>query len=286
MKENIFITGATGMLASHLYAKAKKNYNPLLLHYRKVKLNVKYIKLDYHKKNELKKFFLKFKPKFLIHTAGLTSVDECEKNKKKTLKTNYEITKNLTDICKSFNINLVYISSDHLFNGKNFNGYSESSKTSPLNLYAKTKVLSENYIKKNLNKYLIIRTNFFGKGNNFKKSFSDKIINSLKKNKRISLFEDVYYNPISMHVLSDIIFKLIKIKKYGLFNVATNDKINKYEFGVKIANYLKLNSKLISKIKIDQMKLVLRPKSMYLKNNKIKKIINFNSSINSNIRYI
>ena len=41
MKENIFITGATGMLASHLYAKAKKNYNPLLLHYRKVKLNVK-----------------------------------------------------------------------------------------------------------------------------------------------------------------------------------------------------------------------------------------------------
>jgi dTDP-4-dehydrorhamnose reductase len=146
--------------------------------------------------------------------------------------------------------------------------------------------LSENYIKKNLNKYLIIRTNFFGKGNNFKKSFSDKIINSLKKNKKISLFEDVYYNPISMHVLSDIIFKLIKIKKYGLYNVATNDKINKYEFGVKIANFLKLNSKLISKIKIDQMKLVLRPKSMYLKNNKIKKIINFNSSIDSNIRYI
>ena len=38
-------------------------------------------------------------------------------------------------------------------------------------------------ISKKLKKFLIIRTNFFGKGNKFKKSFSDKILLALRKKK-------------------------------------------------------------------------------------------------------
>ena len=270
MKENIFITGATGMLAGYLHTKAKKKFNSILLHHRKIKINHNYIKINYYKKTEIIKLFLKFRPRLLIHTAGITSVEKCEKNEKRTLKVNYEITKNLVYICKKFNVNLIYISSDHLFSGKNVNGYSETSKTNPLNLYGKTKVLSENFIKKNLTKYLIIRTNFFGRGNKFKSSFSDRIINSLKKNKNIRLFEDVYFNPI----------------KTGTFNISTNKRITKYEFGLKIAKYLNLNSKLILRAKIIDMNLILRPKSMYLKNNKLKKIININLNINNNFKYI
>lgn len=286
MKDNIFITGATGMLANHFYDESKYHYKPTLIHYKKEKIDNKYIKLNYHNKNEIKKIFLKYRPSFLIHTAGITSVEICERNKKNTLKINYEITKNLADICKQLGINLIYISSDHLFNGSIYTGYSELSKTNPLNLYAKTKILSENYIKKKLKKYLIVRTNFFGKGNKFKKSFSDRIITSLKKNKKIKLFDDVYFNPISMNELSKVVLKLIEIKKFGTFNIVTDQKINKYQFGIKIANYLNLNSKLIIKSKIDKMKLVLRPKSMFLKNKKIKKIIKYKSNINSNMKYI
>lgn len=286
MKNNIFITGATGMLAGYLHAKAKKKFNSILLHHRKIKINHNYIKINYYKKNEIIKLFLKFRPRLLIHTAGITSVEKCEKNEKITLKVNYEITKNLVYICKKFDVNLIYISSDHLFSGKNVNGYSETSKTNPLNLYGKSKVLSENFIKKNLTKYLIIRTNFFGRGNKFKSSFSDRIINSLKKNKNIRLFEDVYFNPISMYQLSNLIFKLVNLNKTGTFNISTNKRITKYEFGLKIAKYLNLNSKLILRAKIFDMNLILRPKSMYLKNNKLKKIINNNLNINNNIKYI
>ena len=92
-----------------------------------------------------------------------------------------------------------------------FKGYSEKSYTNPLNYYAKTKVFCEDYIKKTKKIFLIIRTNFFGKGNKFKKSFSDKILLALSK--KINLFDDVYFNPISMNELSLIIRKLYERKK-------------------------------------------------------------------------
>ena len=40
------------------------------------------------------------------------------KNKKKCKTINFYFTKKLVDICKSLKIKIIYISSDHLFDGK------------------------------------------------------------------------------------------------------------------------------------------------------------------------
>ena len=77
---------------------------------------------------------------------------------------------------------------------------------------------------------------------------------------------------------------MIKINLEHL--MVTDKRINKYEFGMKISQYLKLNKHLIIKTKINQMNLIVRPKSMFLKNNKIKKILKFKSDIYSNFKYI
>ena len=82
MKNKIFITGATGMLASHLYNELQKKFNPILIHYKKENIKKKIIILNYQNISEIKKSIFKFNPKYIIHTAGITSVEECEKNKK------------------------------------------------------------------------------------------------------------------------------------------------------------------------------------------------------------
>ena len=75
---------------------------------------------------------------------------------------------------------MVFISTDQLYD--NPLGYSkESQKLKIQNYYSFTKYLSENYIKKNVNKYWIIRCSFFGWGTNYKKSLSDFIYTNLKK---------------------------------------------------------------------------------------------------------
>ena len=71
----------------------------------------------------------------------------------------------------------------------------------PLNLYAKTKLMSEQLIQKEITNYLIIRTNFFGWGPKYRPSFSDRIIINLSEDKEIHLFEDVFFSPVSIYNL-------------------------------------------------------------------------------------
>lgn len=276
----IFITGATGYLGQNLTQSLKKNFYIYKGFNKQKVLNTNEIKCNLKNLNKVRNFLKLNNIKFIIHCAGITDIELCEKNKKKCKMVNYYLTKKLVDICKLLKIKLVYISSDHLFDGKK-SFKNEKAKTKPLNEYAKSKILSEKYIKKRLKNYLIIRTNFFGTSKlGIKKNFAQRIIDDLKKNKKIYIFEDVYFSPISIFKLSNIIYKLIKLKAKGTFNVSSDEKISKYFYALKIAKKINLDKKLIIKSSIKDnfnKKLVLRPLDMSLKNKKIKDYLNIKS---------
>ena len=145
-------------------------------------LNNKF-KINLNNQKKVNLFIKKFSPNFIVHAAAITDVDYCEKFKKKALKSNFLTTKKLVNAAKKYKKFLVFISSDQLFDGSK-KKYNEKSVYSPCNFYSNTKMKSEKYIKKNLKDYLIIRTNFFGKSLNGRKSFSDFIIKifKIKKN--------------------------------------------------------------------------------------------------------
>ena len=84
----------------------------------------------------------------------------------------------------------------------------ENSKKAPLNIYGKSKDKAEEFLSKH--HHLIIRTTIVGLNTNvLKQSFAEWIINSLRKNISLNLFEDVYFNPITIWHLGKQIEKLI-----------------------------------------------------------------------------
>ena len=144
-----------------------------------------------------------------------------------------------------------------------------------MNNYAIAKIKSEQYIKKNLKKFLILRTNFFGFQKEYnKKNFFNFIYQSLSKNKEIKLFVDVYFSPIHYLTFCQILSKLINSKKNGTFNISSDQRVSKYRFGKLIAKYFSFKNNKIKKISIDEIKnLVIRPKNMSLNNLLIKKTL-------------
>ena len=290
MKKTFIISGATGLLANEIYkylSKFKKN-NVFLSHYKKEKSNKKILIFDYSKIQSIYRILEEYKCDVFIHTAGLTNIEQCEKNKKNARFANIKITENLIKACKKSKkkIKFIYISTDQLFDGKIKAGYSEISRVRPLNFYAKTKALSEQFIKKNYTNYLILRTNFFGRGNKYKLSFSDRIIKNLKTGKKINLFSNVTFNPISIHALVRIILKLNNLNSKGIFNVSSDIPITKYKLGVRIATLKGYNKKLINATRLEDLNLTKRPNFMYLKNSKLKKKIKFTSSLTKNLEFI
>jgi dTDP-4-dehydrorhamnose reductase len=216
----------------------------------------------------------KHRPDIVIHTAGLTNVEECESNPDLAQEVNVDLAKNIAIACNKQGVKLVHISTDHLFSGdQKFS--TEESVTNPVNNYAKTKLLGEQQVLENYKDAIVIRTNFFAWGTKYRQSFSDFILNKLKNNEQANLFSDVFFTPILVDELSKKTEQLINSNAIGLFNITSSEYISKYEFGVKLADCFNFDINLINKISInDRPNLVQRPKDMSLSNAKLCQILN------------
>ena len=92
------------------------------------------------------------------------------------------------------------------------------------------------------------------------------------------LFDDVYFNPVSIAFLCKIIKKLILENKKGIFNVSSNLSISKYQFGIMIAKIFNYNIKLVRPIKLTEKKITKRSYFMSLSNKKLIKTLKISSS--------
>ena len=271
MKENILITGGSGLLALNWALAIREKSNVTLgLHDRKINLkDTRSILLDLDSKEALSLALEALQPQLVIHAAGLTSIEQCESNPTLAKYINVDLTKNLVMVCAKLSIPMVYISTDHLFSGSE-SLVDEDFPVSPLNVYAKTKVEAEACVQNAYPEALIIRTNFYAWGTSYRQSFSDMVINHLRAGKKISLFKDVYYTPMLIEPLVNSVHELVHKKAKGVFNVVGDDRISKYDFGVKLAKEFNLDNDLIDEGKIiDKSSLVNRPHDMSLSNQKV-----------------
>ena len=127
----------------------------------------------------------------------------------------------------------VHISTDHLFDGSQ-KFVEETQSPCPLNTYAQHKYLAEQEILKSCSSALICRTNFFGWGTSYRRSFSDEILDNLKSGKPISVFDDVF-SPIATSQLVHIATKLLEKNFEGIVNVCSHERISKYNLSIKLA---------------------------------------------------
>ena len=286
MRKKILITGGSGLLALNWASQVCQDFDVILgLHDREINLKgVESLNISLESENEFFKSVDIIKPDLVVHTAGMTNVDQCEAFPELANKINYEAAKFVSDVCLKNNIDLIFISTDHLFDGSVPN-VSENHVKNPLNCYGRTKSLGEDYILLNNPNALIIRTNFYGWGTSYRQSFSDFVIDNLRKEKNIILFNDVFYTPILIETLVETVMELYYNNATGIFNVVGKSRVSKLEFGLALAKVFGLNLDLIKEGSIKGNKeLVKRPKDLSLSNSKAnrflkKEIVNLSDQI-------
>jgi dTDP-4-dehydrorhamnose reductase len=271
-KPIVLITGGTGLLGINLSACIFNEYDVYLgVNNRNVKVPfANTVNLSFNNFDSLYKEIKGILPNIIINTSGITNVELCEIDIEKAFNVNAYLAGNLARISASINSKFIHISTDHLFNG-DFSFKSEISFPDPLNIYGKSKLEGEKLVRLYNKNALILRTNFFGWGTNYRKSFSDFIIENLRNHRPISLFNDVFYTPILIQSLVSVIRILIFNNKFGIYNIVSSEKISKYDFGILVARVFNLNEKLINQISFfDKSNLIKRPLDMSLSNEKLK----------------
>lgn len=266
----VLITGGSGLLALNWALAIRDRYAVTLgLHERAIKLpGVDAQRIDLGSVDHLSKTFEAIHPKLVVHTVGLANVEKCEADPDLARHINVELAANVAKVCAKFATPLVHVSTDHLFAG-NLPLVDEMQPTAPINVYGQTKAEAELRVLEAHPQAVVMRTNFFGWGPSYRRSFSDTIIDALRAGKALTLFEDAFYTPILIEVAAKAAHDLIDLKAAGIFHVVGDERISKYEFGLALADRFGLNPGLIQPGSIaDQPQLVKRPQDMSLSNRK------------------
>jgi len=275
---SIFLTGGSGLLAVNWFFTKRSEYN-IYLGINKREINpsgANIVFADFSSEAGLLIQLQKIQPSLVIHTAGVTNVEKCENNPELAFNVNVGISSLVAKVAKKLDIPMVHISTDHLFGGSS-SMLPEEEPIHAINVYGKTKALAEKAVLEINPSALIIRTNFYGWGTSYRRSFSDQIIQSLRNLQTISLFNDVNYTPILIEKLIHTVHDLLLKKATGIYNVVSDDRVSKYEFGVLIAEEFGFDKTLIQKCTLQsETNLVERPLDMSLSNSKVRELLGRN----------
>lgn len=269
--QKTLILGAKGMLGYDL-AEVFRVENPILWDKDD---------LDITDKESVSQKLGELKPDIVINAAAYTAVDDCEINKDLAVSVNGLAVGYLAQTCQEIGAVLVHYSTDYVFDGNNVNGYKEDDSTfgMPINMYGKSKLLGEQFIKEIAGglcagcehncemqeeqegyamstgghrisdkeptlKYYIIRTSWlYGKNG---PNFVDKILALAKERDIIKVVNDQFGKPTYARDLAKKTKELLDGNyPFGIYHVTNETKSNKgiswFDFATKIVAIGKKN---------------------------------------------
>ncbi len=173
----------------------------------------------------------KVRPSICFHFAACTDLTYCEQNPKYAEKINGTATAVLAEICASMGTRVIYMCTDSIFDGKSGN-YAETDIPAPLNFYARSKLSGEQATLAASNRNISIRGNIFGtQDRHDSPKLYDWVVKSLRIQQPITGFADVFFNPIGVNTLSEILAKMVQVNlSGGCWHVGTRNPISKDSF--------------------------------------------------------
>lgn len=235
---NILVTGSMGQLGSEIKELASKySYNFFFTDRNNI---------DITSKDSIKEFCQTNSINVIINCAAYTAVDKAESDEINADLVNRKAVKKLSIVAKELDIKLIHISTDYVFDGKNFKPYVEEFQTNPQSVYGKTKLDGENELLDiNPLNSIIIRTSWVYSyyGNNFVKT----MLRLGKEKEELGVIFDQIGTPTYAKDLAITILNIIpqiENSKVEIYNYSNEGVLSWYDFAKEIMKMAKLNCKI------------------------------------------
>ncbi|GAA0740882.1 SDR family oxidoreductase [Clostridium oceanicum] len=263
--KKILLTGGNGFFASRFTKFYENKYNILALSHKD---------LDITDEDKTYKAIKEFAPDYVIHTAGIANTNFCEENPAFTYDINVNGTLNVGKACKDLNCKMIFLSSEQVYNGNMEEGpYTENIKPIPNTEYGKQKLEAENKIKNILDELWILRfTWLFGlpeKNCKVNANIVSNMINSILNGKDIKEPVNEYRGMTYIYELIENFEKIFDIP-YGIYNIGSENNLNRYECACLVLKGLGLENRLDCLIKKDFEKYKDKPRDLRISNQKLK----------------
>ncbi|MFQ6617523.1 MAG: SDR family oxidoreductase [Fidelibacterota bacterium] len=252
----LLITGGSGLIGGSLLQHLSGKYQvyATYMHNPITWTSCVPVKLSLGNLQQIKRLISEVNPDVIIHTAAVTDLDECERNKDRAVKVNVKAVREIAQASVNINSRLIFFSTDMVFSGDK-GWYSEDDIPDPINFYGVTKAEAEGEVMKFCKDYIILRSALvYGKRRfkfQAKISFSDWIVDSIIRSEEIPIFMDQYRTPIGLSNLCRAVEELLHIEFTGVLHVAGAERVDRYTFARELLNMLNLPIDHLNPIKME-----------------------------------
>ncbi|MFY9081355.1 dTDP-4-dehydrorhamnose reductase [Aliarcobacter butzleri] len=265
---NVLVTGSNGQLGSEIKELSNLySYNFFFTN----RTNI-----DITNKDNIKDFCQTNNINVIINCAAYTAVDKAESDIENADLVNRKAVKKLSIVAKELNIKLIHISTDYVFDGRNFKPYKEEFQVNPQGVYGKTKLEGElELININPKNSLIIRTSWVYSyyGNNFVKTM---LRLGKEKDSLGVVFDQIGTPTYALHLAKIIldIIPQIENEKVEIVNFSNEGVLSWYDFAKEIMKMAKLSCKINPIESFQYPTPAVRPHFSVLNKAKIKAMFN------------
>ncbi len=234
----VLVTGGNGQLAQSLKLQ-RKHFPDFSFSFLGKK------DLDITNKDQLVSFFKDNTFDFCINCAAYTGVEQAEITPDRAFAVNAEGVKNLALQCKKYQVVLIHVSTDYVFDGLKKGPYRTDDTPNPINEYGKSKLLGEQYIRQCLSHYYIVRTSWLY-NKKYGSNFYRTIVKKARENETLYITDQQIGCPTNAENLSRYLVELITTQReYGVYHFCDGKAMTWFEFARKIIKENNLNVNVV-----------------------------------------
>ncbi|MBC7391092.1 MAG: SDR family oxidoreductase [Opitutaceae bacterium] len=252
MAKKILLTGSNGLLGQKLVELVSQNSDYELIATSRGenrlsnKLGYTYHSLDITDKADVELVMDKFKPEFVINSAAMTNVDQCETQKDECWQLNVRAVEYIAEACQKHKSFLLHVSTDFIFDGED-GPYDEEAIPKPISYYGTSKLAAERILMKSKIDWAIARTVLvYGIAEDMSRTnIVLWVKKSLEDKKTIQVVNDQWRTPTLAEDLALGCFLIIQKEATGIYNISGSDFLSPYQMAIKTAEYFNLDKQYI-----------------------------------------
>lgn len=226
----VLVVGALGMLGQDLVPMLKSAGHEVVGGDRLV--GPETLSLDITDLDQVRRVMGDVRPEAVINSAAYTNVDEAETEVDAAYRINALGSWNLALACQAFDVPLMYVSTDYVFDGSLGCAYDEYDVTNPQSVYGKSKRAGEIHVERLCPKHYIVRTAWlYGRAG---KNFVETILRAGAERPELRVVNDQWGCPTATVELADAMCALLATDRYGTYHITGSGECTWMDFAIEI----------------------------------------------------
>jgi len=173
-----------------------------------------------------------FRPDLILHPAALTNVDGCARDPALAYRVNGMGTQNVALAAAEVDAELLYVSTNEVFDGRTADPYHEWVATNPINAYGRSKLAGEWYTQHLLTRFYIVRTAWLYAAGG--RNFPHRMIELADERGSLKVVTDEVGSPTYVMDMARALVALIETHAYGIYHLVNEGIASRYEFAQEI----------------------------------------------------